>query len=102
MLTRRRILGITAAAAAAVRLLFLLEWVDSPYRWFHRVPGLDMETLLRMSEWGGGANFPPIFTFHRVLIHLIWRFNGSRHSVETLFAVQSLLGVAAAASFTKC
>ena len=96
LLTRRRILGITAAAAVAVRLLFLLEWVDSPYRCFHRVPGLDMETLLRMSEWGGGANFPPIFTFHRVLIHLIWRFHGFRHSVEALFAVQSLLGVAAA------
>ena len=42
MPTRRRILGITAAAAVAVRMLFLLEWAESPYRFFHRVPGLDM------------------------------------------------------------
>jgi len=96
MLTRRRILGITALAALAARLLFFLEWLDSPYRCFHRVPGLDMETLLRMSEWGGGAGFPPIFTFHRVLIHLIWRFHGFRHSVEALFLIQSLLGVGSA------
>ena len=31
-----------AAIAAAARLWVYASWLESPLRWFHQVPGLDM------------------------------------------------------------
>lgn len=95
-LSRKTILLTTGLAAAAVRAGFFSFWLGSAFRFFHRVPGLDMETLLRFSEWGKGCEFSPLFVVHRFLIYLVWLANGRQHSVEALVICQSLFGVAGA------
>ncbi|MBQ7207302.1 MAG: hypothetical protein IJS01_05840 [Lentisphaeria bacterium] len=95
-LSRRTILLTTGAVAAAVRAGFFCCWLTGAFRFFHRVPGLDMETLLRFSEWGGGCVYSPLFVVHRFLIYLVWLVNGRQHCVEALVICQSLFGVAGA------
>ena len=68
-----------AAIATAVRLWVYASWLDSPLRWFHRVPGLDMQTLLEFGQRlvdGIG-----LFTLHRTLIAGVWLANGGAHHV---------------------
>ena len=68
-------------------------WLNSPLRFFHKVPGLDMETLLRFSEWGADKEFSPLFVVHRLLIYTVWIFNGKEHCLPALVLIQSLFGV---------
>ena len=95
MLKRKNILLATAAAALTGRILFFLLFSGSFFESYHLVPGLDMQTLLRFSEWGGGADHVPFFTFHRVFIFLSWLIGGQEHHIRVIFAVQALLGIAA-------
>jgi hypothetical protein len=39
--------AVPMAVAAVVRLWLLAVWFDSPFRWYHEVPGLDMRTHVR-------------------------------------------------------
>ena len=88
-----------AAIATAVRLWVYASWLDSPLRWFHRVPGLDMQTLLEFGQRlvdGIG-----LFTLHRTLIAGVWLANGGAHHVEFLAAVQCVLGILSALLVTR-
>ncbi|MBE6359242.1 MAG: hypothetical protein E7057_08365 [Lentisphaerae bacterium] len=96
MLTRKKILLLTAAAALLARLVFALTFSTSCFASYHTVSGLDMQTLLRFSEWGGGANHAPFFTMHRLLIYLDWLIGRGNHHPSVIFAVQAILGTAAA------
>ena len=97
MLTRRHILCTTGIVAAAVRLVFYALFSGTMFRHYHMVTGLDMQTLLRFSEWGKSDQLvPPFFTLHRVVIYLIWKFNHAVHSVDMLFLLQALSGIAGA------
>lgn len=97
MISRRNLLRLylpVAVIAAAVRLWVYASWLESPLRWFHRVPGLDMQTLLEFGQRlvdGIG-----LFTLHRTLVAGVWLANGGAHHVEFLAAVQCLLGFLAA------
>ena len=55
MLTRKNILLATFGAAIAVRAAFAVIFSSSLFRYYHHVPGLDMQTLLRFSEWQSGS-----------------------------------------------
>lgn len=94
MLTRRRILWITAVSALIIRGIFASFFASTPFVSYHLVPGLDMQTLLRFSEWTGERSFPAFFTFHRLLLFVIWFINGQNHCVWAVFAVQALAGCA--------
>lgn len=93
-LTRKNILITTAITAAAVKLVFAAAFYFSYFESYHLVPGLDMQTLLRFSEWLGENRFPPFFTFHRLTIFLVWLCNGQNHCVWAIFIIQSLVGIA--------
>ncbi len=94
MISRRNLLRLylpVGGIAAAVRLWSYASWLESPLRWFHRVPGLDMQTLLEFGQRlvdGIG-----LFTLHRTLVAGVWLANGGAHHVEFLAAVQCLLGL---------
>ena len=95
-LFRKHPLLTTAGAALALRVLFVLFFLSSPFRFYHCIPGLDMETLLRFGEWGVPGN-PFFFTLHRLQVFLIWKLNGGEHAVLWHVLWQSLLGAAGAA-----
>ena len=98
MLTRKKILLSVSVTALVIRIAFAVIFSGSFFASYHLVPGLDMQTLLRFSEWAPGNDHLPFFTFHRVLLYLIWIINGQNHCVWAAFVIQSLLGVAGTAA----
>ena len=62
-----RVYAVVALAALVVRGILFADWLYSPLRYFHQVPGLDMMTLLRFGEWGGHGvvMFAPIGCWSR-------------------------------------
>ena len=84
---------LTALTALTVRVLFAIAFYFSYFESYHLVPGLDMQTLLRYSEWTGENSYPPFFTFHRLMIFLIWLVNGKTHCVWAIFILQCLTGI---------
>ena len=93
MLTRKNILLATFGAAVAVRAAFAGLVSSSLFRYYHHVPGLDMQTLLRFSEWQSGSpDAIPFFSPHRILLFLDFLLHGNARHVWSIFAVQALLG----------
>ena len=76
--------------------MFALFYLSSPFRFFHCIPGLDMETLLRFGEWGTPENHF-FFTLHRLQVFTFWELNGNVHPVMWHVLFQALLGAAGAA-----
>ncbi|MDR0931496.1 MAG: hypothetical protein LBM70_00535 [Victivallales bacterium] len=91
----KNILLIVGAVAAAVRILLFAAYLDSPLRYFHLVPGLDMQSLLRYGQWGENG-VQPVFTLHRTLVAIVYYLNGGMHSVLALSVIQLAGGVATA------
>lgn len=81
--------------ALILRGVFALFYLSSPFRFFHTVPGLDMETLLRFGEWGTQGN-SFFFTCHRLYTFLFWKMNNGVHPVMWHVLWQALLGAAGA------
>ena len=80
--------------AIVLRCAAFWFYLGSPLRYFHRVPGLDMMTLLEFGEWG--VSHPPFFTLHRMVVAALWRLNGCHHVPELLTVLQMGGGVAVA------
>ena len=89
-----RVYALVALAALIVRGILFADWLHSPLRCFHLVPGLDMMTLLRFGEWGGDGVV--MFAPHRMLVALLWNLNGGVHPVALLAIIQLLCGTAVA------
>ena len=96
MFSKKYILCVTGVVAVIVRLVFYALFAGTMFRYYHMVQGLDMQTLLRFSEWGNHPDLPPFFTLHRLTIYLIWKFNNAVHSVDMVFLLQALFGIAGA------
>jgi len=91
-ISRKKTLCTVAAAGLLVKLAEFLVWRGSTFRYYNFVPGLDMETLLRFSEWGTPDN-GFLFTPHRAIVAAWWALNGHSHFVPGTVAVQSLFGI---------
>ena len=76
--------------------MFALFYHCSPFSYYHLLPGLDMETLLRFGEWGRTENHF-FFTLHRLQVFTFWKLNGNVHPVMWHVLFQALLGAAGAA-----
>lgn len=100
MLTRKKILLIVLFAALAVRAVFAVAFANSFFASYHLVPGLDMQTLLRFSEWQEGGEYAPFFTFHRVWLYLVWLAGGKNHILWATYLIQTLLGCAGIVALT--
>ena len=91
MLTRRQILLLPAEVAVAARAIFAVVLADSPFRFFHCVPGLDMQTLWEFAAPGGA---PTLLVAPRLLFQLVRRIG---QGPFTLFCLQALIGAVGAA-----
>ena len=91
-MSRKKILFSVAAAGVCVKLVEFMVWQASVFRYYNFVPGLDMATLLRFSEWGTPGN-GFFLTPHRALIAAFWKLNGHTHFVPGIVAVQALFGI---------
>lgn len=94
--SKKTVLTAAAVFSAIVRSVYFFWYLESPFRHFHKVTGLDMETLLRFSEWEQGREFSPLFVVHRFLIYLVWLFNGKEHCIPAVILIQNLAGIAGA------
>ena len=93
---RRHPLIIVFSTALVLRGMFALFYHCSPFSYYHLLPGLDMETLLRFGEWGRTENHF-FFTLHRLQVFTFWKLNGNVHPVMWHVLFQALLGAAGAA-----
>ncbi len=100
MLTRKKILLYVAGSALLIRMIFALSFHNSFFESYHLVPGLDMQTLLRYSEWTGDDPYQPFFTFHRLVIFLCYLCNGQTHAVWAIFVIQAAVGIAGCVCLT--
>ena len=89
-LSWKRISAGILIAAVAVRIDLWRALCASPLRFFDRVPGLDMQTLLLRGEWGGAGT--PLLTVHRLIVALFWYGNGFEHRPMQLAALQMAAG----------
>ena len=98
-LTRNKINRLTAPyfiipvlIALAIRIIFYLSWANSTFKYYCFIKGLDMQTLLNWgvtsAAKGGTAN-----NLYVYLISLIVKLtNGSIFTINTIIALQLLLG----------
>ena len=100
MLTRKRIIFSVALTAVLSRGIFALVTAGSPFRFYHCLRGLDMQTLLRFAEWGRHHDAVPFFTLHRIMLHCNWLLWGENHQLWTVFLIQTLLGIAGTLAVT--
>ena len=86
----------TGAAALLIRLVYGFSFLTSEFAMFNYLPGLDMETLLRFSEWtSSDPESLPMFVLHRFLLFFCYAVAGKSHNILLIYAVQSLVGIIA-------
>lgn len=94
MLTKKHIFFAVGIIAVAVRLVFYALFSGTMFRYYHMVSGLDMQTLLRFSEWGiPNQMVPPFFTLHRLTLYCLWKLNNHVHPVDMIFLLQTICGI---------
>ena len=91
-MSRKKTLLVVAVAGLCVKAVEFMVWNASTFRFYNFVPGLDMPTLLRFSEWGTEGN-GFFLSPHRALVAAWWALNGHRHFVPGVVAVQALFGI---------
>ena len=78
--------------AMVVRVMLYASWLDSPFRLYHTLVGLDMRKFL---DWGIGlANGHCRFTMYRFLVAILNFLAGSANLAEHVVIAQLILGVA--------
>ena len=94
MLSKKHIFCVVGITSAAIRLVFYALFAGTMFRYYHMVNGLDMQTLLRFSEWGSSNQIvPPFFTSHRIALFLLWKLNGGAHPIDLIFLIQTSVGI---------
>lgn len=83
--------GLPLLLGSAARIVFFINWLDSPLTKYHEVPGLDMKLLVFYSkafyQHGG------FISLNKLLTALTMCVNGGSFSLEYLIFVQLLFGL---------
>ena len=82
---------IPAIAAFIVRLILLINWWDSPVRWYCGIGGLDMKTVLETGTWLYECK--SISTLYKLLMATVIFFNGGTPSPEAIVIIQLFGGI---------
>ena len=82
---------VPVLAALTVRLILLINWWDSPVRWYCSIGGLDMKSVLEIGFWSG--NGQSVFTLPEALVALTMLFNNGIGSPEAIVIIQLLGGI---------
>ncbi|MCK4983056.1 MAG: hypothetical protein KAS17_09045, partial [Victivallaceae bacterium] len=82
---------IPTLAALLVRIILLINWWDSPVRWYCNIGGLDMQTILQSGEclYRGGSTF----ALHKALLTAILFLNDGVACPEAIVIIQLIGGV---------
>lgn len=92
----KKVFIFTGITALLVRVIYGFGFLSSELAAFNYLPGLDMATLLRFSEWtSSDPESLPMFVLHRFLLFFCYILAGKSHNVILIYAVQSLFGIAA-------
>ncbi|MCF6176052.1 MAG: hypothetical protein L3J71_09830 [Victivallaceae bacterium] len=82
---------IVATVAIATRAVLFAFWIDSPFRYYSTVSGLDMKTLLDMGTlFYHGQN---TFALYNLLIAGTMLCNNAVISVTAIIVIQQLMGI---------
>ena len=91
----KQVLLLTGFAALLIRVIWGLTFLTSEIAAFNYLPGLDMATLLRFSEWTSTDHeSAPMFVLHRLLLFACYLAAGKSHNVIVIWLVQSFFGIA--------
>ena len=82
---------IPIIAAVIARELLFIEWLNSPFRFYHIVSGLDMQTFVMRGE--NLYNGTTSFSMYRFFIAVIYALCGKGNLVEGVVIAQMLMGV---------
>jgi tetratricopeptide (TPR) repeat protein len=82
---------IPVIVAVVVRKLLYIEWLSSPFRYYHTIFGLDMRKFL---VWGEQLyNGHSSFRIYKFFIAILYAFFGKSALPETIVFFQMILGV---------
>ncbi|HBC89597.1 MAG TPA: hypothetical protein DCZ94_21885 [Lentisphaeria bacterium] len=86
---------IPLTAALLARIILFSNWLESPFRYYHKISGLDMKTVLAFAEsfCHGGAEFSNYKFFY-------WTILTAGGGITALIACQYLLGILTALLIT--
>ncbi|MBO5900710.1 MAG: hypothetical protein J6Q80_08230, partial [Lentisphaeria bacterium] len=92
----KKVLFFTCCAAVAVRLIALYTVSGSALEAYNTLPGLDMETLMRFSNWmSSDPESAPMLVLHRFLLFGSLLIGGGSYNTLLIHALQAVSGVAA-------
>jgi hypothetical protein len=87
-------------SALFVKVVFFINFLESPFRYFYTVSGLDMKTLLEFSSF---TNLDTrLCVPHRWLIYFFYYLNNNTHNTIAVIIVQAILGVLGAVLLGEC
>jgi tetratricopeptide (TPR) repeat protein len=98
--TNLLIYAIPALAALLVRVLLLINWWDSPIRWYCSITGLDMQTVLQSGQWLYKGE--SIFALYRALLTAVLFFNKGAACPEFIVIIQLIGGIVIAPLVAWC
>ena len=88
----KKVLFFTCCAAVAVRSIALYTVSGSALEAYNTLPGLDMETLMRFSNWmSSDPESAPMFVLHRFLLFGSLLIGGGSYNTLVIHALQAVL-----------
>lgn len=91
---------IPASAALLVRIILLINWWDSPVRWYCSITGLDMKTVLETGTWL--YNGQTTFSIYKALLTTILFLNNGAACPEAVIIIQLIGGIIIAPLVAWC
>ena len=85
------IYAVPMAVAGLVRIIFYSLWLESPFRYYHTLYGLDMRKFILWGENFYNGREP--FSMYKCLVGCLYGIVGKEHLVEAVVLTQMLLGV---------
>lgn len=83
--------GLPLFLAVFARLILFINWLESPFRYYHKLPGLDMKTMLSFGEqfYKGGSKF----SIYEFFLAIIYFTNGKTYSSAIIVFLQHCIGI---------
>jgi tetratricopeptide (TPR) repeat protein len=94
------IYAIPTLAALLVRVVLLINWWDSPVRWYCNISGLDMQTILQTGEWF--YNGVTTFALYKAILTAILFLNKGAPCPEAVVIIQLIGGILIAPLVAWC
>lgn len=80
--------------AIFARIILFINWLESPFRHYHKLSGLDMKTMLTFGEqfYKGGSKF----SIYELFLAIIYFANGESYSSAIIVFSQHCMGIVTA------